>query len=148
MPIRCEHTQTVRTTPERAFALIDDLSQTSKWLPPCVSLAKLGAGPNAVGDRLRYVYRQGGKQGEMQGEILDRRPGERLHCRYGDAAFDVSVDLRVAPASGGAVTTHIIQITPLTFIARLMSPLIGLGLRKQTRDAADNLARLLESGSP
>ena len=49
MPIRYEHVERVATTPERAFAVIDDLSSTAKWLPPCVSLAKVGDGPNAPG---------------------------------------------------------------------------------------------------
>ena len=42
--------------------------------------------------------------------------------------FDVSVDLGVAAAPDGALTTHVIEITPTTFLARLMSPLIRLGL--------------------
>jgi carbon monoxide dehydrogenase subunit G len=145
MPIRYEHSETVRTTPERAFAAIDDLQLTAKWLPPCVSLEKIGSGPNAAGDKLRYVYKQGGREGEMAGEILARTPGERLHCKYSDSTFDVSVDLRVAAASGGALTTHIIEITPKRLLAKLMSPLIRLGLGKQTREAAANLKKLLES---
>jgi carbon monoxide dehydrogenase subunit G len=145
MPIHCEHTEAVRTTPERAFAVIDDLSQTAKWLPPCVSLEKVGSGPNAPGDKLRYVYKQGGRQREMDGEIIARNPGERLHCRYFDSMFEVSVDLRVAAAPDGALTTHIIDITPKRLLAKLMSPLIRFALRKQTRQAAANLKKLLES---
>ena len=106
MPIRYQHVETVATTPDRAFAAIDDLPLTAKWLPPCVSLSKIGDGPNVPGDKLRYVFKQGGRQSEMAGEILARVLGERLHCKYSDSAFDVSVDLRVAPAPGGAPTTH------------------------------------------
>jgi hypothetical protein len=145
MPIRYEHVEQVRTTPEHAFAAIDNLPLTAKWLPPCVSLEKVGAGPNAPGDRLRYVYKQGGREGEMDGEILVRTPGERLHCKYFDRAFDVSVDLRVAAAPDGVLTTHIIEITPKTWTGKLMSPLIRLGLGKQTREAAANLRKLLEA---
>jgi hypothetical protein len=145
MPIRYQHSETVRTTPARAFAAIDDLPLTAKWLPPCVSLEKVGAGPNAPGDKLRYIYRQGGKQAEMAGEIVARTPGERLHCKYFDSMFEVSVDLRVAAAPEGTLTTHIIEITPRRFVGKLMSPLIRLGLGKQTRDAAANLKKLLES---
>jgi hypothetical protein len=147
MPIRYQHVETVATSPERAFAAIDNLPLTAKWLPPCVSLSKVGDGPNAPGDRLRYVYRQGGRQGEMAGEILERIPGERLHCRYIDRSFDVSVDLRVAAAPGGVVTTHIIEITPKTLLGKLMGPLIRLGLGKQTRAASANLKRLLEAAA-
>jgi hypothetical protein len=145
MPIRYEHAETVRTTPQRAFAAIDDLPLTARWLPPCVSLEKIGSGPNAPGDKLRYVYQQGGRKGEMAGEILARTQGERLHCKYCDSMFDVSVDLRVAADPNGALTTHIIEITPKRFMARLMSPLIRFGLSKQTREAAANLKKLLES---
>ncbi len=145
MPIRYEHAETVATTPERAFAVIDDLPLTAKWLPPCVSLTKLGDGPNAPGDKLHYVFKQGGRQSEMAGEILTRVPGERLHCKYADNSFEVSVDLRVVAAPGGTLTTHIIEISPKTFIGKLMSPLIRLGVGKQTRDAAANLKKLLEA---
>jgi hypothetical protein len=145
MPIRYEHAETVRTSPDRAFAAIDDLPLTTKWLPPCVSLEKIGSGPNAPGDKLRYVYKQGSHTAEMAGEIVERTPGERLHCKYFDHMFDVSVDLRVAAASEGALTTHIIEVTPKTFLAKLMSPMIRLGVGKQTREAAANLKKLLES---
>lgn len=150
MPVRYEHAETVRTTPERAFAVIDDLPLTAKWLPPCVSLEKVGTGPNATGDTLRYVFTQGGRQSEMAGVIVARIPGERLLCTYTDTAFEVTVDLRVAPATdgSGAVTTHVIEITPRTFFGRLMSPLIRLGLGKQTRAAAANLKKLLEAETP
>jgi hypothetical protein len=145
MPIRCQHTETVRTTPDRAFAVIDDLPMTAKWLPPCVSLEKLGPGPNAPGDKLRYRYKQGGKVNEMAGEILARTPPERLHCRYFDNAFEVSVDLRVSGSPDGVIMTHMIEIVPKSFVMRLLSPLIRLGLNKQTREAAANLKKLLES---
>jgi hypothetical protein len=147
MPIRYQHTECVRATPDRVFAAIDNLPLTSKWLPPCVSLEKIGSGPNAAGDKLRYVYKQGGRQGEMAGEILVRTPGERLHCKYVDSAFEVSVDMRLAGAPDGVLTTHTIEITPKTVFGRLMGPLIRLGLGKQTREAAANLKNLLEASS-
>ena len=83
----------------------------------------------------------------MVGEILARVPGERLHCKYDDSMFDVSVDLRVSPSGAETLTTHIIEITPKTFAGKLMTPLIRFGLRKQTRDAAKNLKRLLETSN-
>lgn len=145
MSIRYEHVETVRTSPDRAFAVIDNLALTSEWLPPCVSLTKVGSGPNAPGDKLRYVYKQGGHQGEMEGQIVARTPGERLHCKYFDRMFEVSVDLRVAAASEGALTTHVIEISPKGFLGKLMSPMIRVSLGKQTLEAAANLKKLLES---
>jgi hypothetical protein len=57
------------------------------------------------------------------------------------------VDLRVAGTSEGVQMTHLIEIAPKTFMARMMSPLVRLGLTKQTREAASNLKKLLESRS-
>ena len=145
MPIRYEHAGTVSTTPEQAFAAIDDLPLTAKWLPPCVSLAKVGDGPNAPGDELLYVFEQGGRRREMAGVIVDRVPGERLHCRYADNSFEVSVDLRVSATPGETLVTHAVEIRPKTLLGRLMRPLIRLGLGKQTRDAAANLKALIEA---
>ena len=145
--IQYQLTESVRTTPERAFAVIDDLPRTAQWLPPCVSLGKVGSGPNEVGDKLKYVYKQGGTTGQMEGQVMNHTPNQRLHCKYFDSKFDVSVDMLVAAAPQGTQITHIIDITPKTFVAKLMSPLIRLGLGKQTRDAARNLKKLLESTS-
>ena len=145
MPIEYQHAEPARTTPERAFAAIDDLPLTAKWLPDCVSLEKLDPGPTAVGHRLRYVYRQGGKEGEMAGEVVARVPGERLHCMYRDAMFDVSVDMRIERTAEGVVMHHLMAITPKSLAGRLMSPLISLGIGKRTRAAAANLRQLIEA---
>jgi carbon monoxide dehydrogenase subunit G len=145
MGIRYEHQVIVNTTPERAFAAIDDLALTQKWLPPCVSLTKIGDGPNGPGDHLLYVYRQGSSESQMKGEIIARIPNKQLHCKYVDSMFEVSVDLRVSATAEGTMTTHMIEITPKKLIAKIISPLIRLGLKKQTQDAARNLKTLLES---
>lgn len=145
MAIQYRHEEFIQITPERVFAVIDDLPRTANWLPPCVSLEKEGDGPNAVGDKLRYTYKQGGRQAKMAGIILARIPDERLHCKYFDNMFEVSVDLRVAAKEDGTMTTHIIEISPKTMMGKLIGPLIRLGLGKQTRQAATNLKKLLET---
>ena len=147
MPMQFQHDEIVRTTPERAFAAIDNLPLTADWLPPCISLKKVNDGPNAVGDKLQYVYKQGGREAEMVGEILSRVPGERLHCKYQDSMFEVFVDLRVSAKEADTLTTHIVEIIPKTFTGKLMAPLIRIGLRKQTREAAKNLKQLLETSN-
>jgi hypothetical protein len=89
MPIQSQHEELVRTTPECAFAAIDNLPLKADWLPPCISPKKVSDGPNAVGDKLHYVYKQGGRVAEMGGEILSRVAGKRLHFKYQDSIFDV-----------------------------------------------------------
>lgn len=145
MPIRYQYFDLVKTTPEKAFAAIDDLPFTARWLAPCVSLNNISGITNKTGDCLRYVYKEGGRQSEMAGVIADRIPGRRLHCVYNDSSFTVSVDLGVQPAPGGTLIAHILEITPKTWFGILLWPLIRMGLRAQTRAAADKLKVILET---
>lgn len=147
MSVSYQHEVIIHRTPAEVFAVIDDLPQTAKWLPPCVSLTKVGDGPNAEGDTLRYVYRQGKTSSEMTGRVLARQQDARLHCLYSDAMFDVSVDLQVAAHPEGTLSMHHIAMTPKTLFGRLLQPLIRLGLGKQTRDAARNLKSLVEAAA-
>ena len=143
--MRCEHRVEVGCSPEKAFALLDDLPQTPKWLAPCTAIEKVVPGPNRVGDQLKYSYLQGGRAGTMQGEILARNPTSKLTCRYFDKMFEIVVDFNVAKSPGGASLTHVITITPKTWISRLMSPLVAMALPKQTREAMASLKTILDS---
>jgi uncharacterized protein YndB with AHSA1/START domain len=145
MPIQCEHSIDVDASPERAFGLLDDLPQTPKWLGPCTAIEKLSPGPNTVGDKLKYFYKQGGRAGTMDGEIVARSPNEKLVCHYFDTMMDVVVDFRVTPRAGGARLTHVITITPQTFVGKMMSPCIRLALPKQTRQAMESLKEMLDA---
>jgi carbon monoxide dehydrogenase subunit G len=145
MAIHFEHTLDVPTEPARAFALLDDVSQTPKWLKRCTGIEKVSDGPLAVGSKLRYSYKDRGREGVMDGEITVRNPDEQLTYRYADKMMDVRVDFRIANADGGTRLTHAIDITPKTFIAKLFSPLIRRGLPKQTITAMETLRDLLKS---
>ncbi len=145
MLIRFSRREPVKATPAAAFALIDDLPRTPEWLPNAVALTNTGGGPNKAGDRLRYVYRQGSKEAEMGGVIAVRDPGRRLLCTYSDFLFDVSVDLGVETEAGQTITIHTIEVTPRTLMAKLLSPIVRIGIKRQTIRAAANLRRLIES---
>lgn len=143
MTIHFEHTVDVAADADRTFAFLDDVTQTPRWLARCTSLEKLSDGPTAVGTRLRYAYKDGSRQGTMNGEVTTRAPGERLTYHYADRMMDVVVDFRVAPSANGARLTHKIAITPKTLMGKLVSPLIRRGLPKQTVTAMESLRELL-----
>lgn len=144
MAIVFEHGIDLPQPAAQVFAVLDDFSQLPKWLKPCEGLAKLGSGPNAAGDKLRYAYVQGGRHGVMDGMILAREENQRLTCKYYDRLFTVVVDFRLGDGgNGGTHLIHHIEITPNSFMAKLMSPLIRGSLPKQTIDSMEALRRLL-----
>src|SRR5205085_666270 len=115
MAIHFEHAIDVSRDRARAFAVLDDVAQTPKWLARCTSIEKVTPGPNAVGTKLKYAYSDGGRSGVMDGEITARTPNERLTFKYGDKMMDVTVDFRVSQIEGGARLVHAIDIAPKTF---------------------------------
>ena len=144
MSIHFSHTLDIGHEPSKVFALLDDLAMTPQWLERCAGIEKLAPGPNAVGSRIRYSYREGGRTGTMDGEIVTRVPDERLTFRYGDKMMDVMVDFHVTSAASGARLTHTIDITPKTVLAKVLAPFIRRGLPRQTITAMERLRTLLD----
>jgi uncharacterized protein YndB with AHSA1/START domain len=147
MAITFEHTIDVGRPPERTFAVLDDFALLPKWLARCTNLERVGAsGPNAVGQKLKYAYKDAGRTGVMDGEIAARVPNERLMLKFTDTMMHVTVDFRVAKGASGTRLTHSVEITPQTFFGKVLSPLIRKQLPKQTITAMETLKALLEGG--
>lgn len=147
MPIHFEHSIDLSQSPQKVFALLDDLSKTPQWLTRCTGIEVLTPGEKTVGTRLRYSYREGRRSGSMEGQIVERRPNERLGYRYEDKMMQVAVAFAMAPAGQGTRLTHTIDIQPRSFLAKLFSPMIRRQLPAQTIGSMQNLHRLLESQS-
>jgi hypothetical protein len=145
MPIHFQHAIDVPQSPEQAFAVLDDLALTPQWLERCVSLETLTPGPNHVGTKLKYAYREGSHTGLMDGEIIARTPNAHLLCLYQDKMMDVTVDFRVSKIDPGTRLIHTIEITPKTLMGRLFTPLIRMAIPKQTIKAMESLRTLLAS---
>ena len=144
MSIRFEHAIEVARGPEQIFAILDDLSQTPRWVSRCTGIEKLSPGPNAVGTKVRYAYREGGRTGTMDGEIRARTPNERLTVGYADKMMEVVVDFQMTKKDGGARLVHTIDIKPKSLMAKLFAPLVRRQLRQQTIAAMETLRGLVE----
>jgi uncharacterized protein YndB with AHSA1/START domain len=144
MSIHFSHTIDVGHEPTRVFAVLDDLSLTPQWLERCTGIEKLDPGPNAVGTRLRYAYKDGGRSGTMDGEIVTRIADERLTFRYRDRMMEVLIDFHVTNAATGARLTQTIDITPKNVLAKVFAPFIRRGLPRQTITAMSRLHTLLD----
>jgi len=145
MSIQFQHTIDLPQPPSQVFAVLDDVSQTPKWLVRCTGIEVLSPGPLAPGTKLRYSYREGGRAGTMDGQVTDRTPDENLLFSYDDKMMHVDVHFALAPNNSGTRLTHTIDITPKTFMAKLFSPLIRRALPKQTIDAMKSLRSLLSN---
>ena len=78
------------------------------------------------------------------GPALERRR-RRPRVSFQPFADHVVIEL-LRPEQPGARLTHVITITPKTFMAKLISPLIRLSLPKQTREAMAAIQKILKTG--
>ena len=124
MSIRFAHTIEVPQAPAQVFGVLDDFSQTPKWLARCTGIEQLTPGDKTAGTKLRYGYREGGRSGTMEGEIVARSPSERITMHYGDKMMEVSVDFHLVPNGAGTKLTHTIDISPKSFFTKLFAPMI------------------------
>lgn len=140
-------TETVLASPAAVFAILDDVTRAPEWLRRCTRLEKLTEGPTAVGTRLRYHYKDRGRTGVMDGEVVGREQDRRLTNRFHDRMMRVTVDFDLRPAAdpGSTSLTHTVTIDTLG-LGRLLTPMVNRQLPSQTESAMTELKRLAESG--
>ena len=101
----------VDAPPEAIFAILDDVRRTPEWLKRCTKLETPSEGPIAVGQKLKYHYRDAGRTGVMDGEVAQHEANRHLENRFTDKMMDVSVDFRAEPLDAGrSRLTHTITI--------------------------------------
>jgi len=133
----------VAKSPSEAFALLDDLAKTPEWNTRCVEIAQSSPGPRAVGSKLRYKYRDPGRVGEMEGTVTAYEKDRALTMSFVDKMLDIVVGFSLAPTSAGTRIRHSIAITPKSFLAKLMTPVIRGATRRQTTESVARIKRLL-----
>lgn len=143
MAIVFEHGIDVPQSPQAVFALLDDFKKVPLWLKRCEGVAKQGQGPNSIGDKLRYAYKEGGHHGVMDGVIEAHELDHHLRYRYYDKMMQVIVDFRMEPNGEGTHLVHTIEITPHSFMAKLMAPMFKGMIPKQTITAMECIRGLL-----
>lgn len=146
MTIVFEHGIDLPQSPHQVFIFLDDFKKVPLWLKRCEGVAKEGHGPNKVGDKLRYAYREGNHHGVMDGNIIAYEPDRRLSYKYYDAMFSVAVDFHMEPRAAGndgTRLTHRIEIKPHSLIAKIMGVMVKGRVPKQTVMAMESIRTLL-----
>jgi len=138
------HTLEVDASPEAIFAILDDVTRTPEWLGRCTKLENLTGGPIAVGQQLKYHYKDGSRTGVMDGEVAQHEPNRHLENRFTDRMMAVSVDFRAEPLDAGrSRLTHTITIDTKG-IGKAFTPMIKRQLPDQTMGAMTSLKALAE----
>jgi carbon monoxide dehydrogenase subunit G len=144
--IRTEQSVDVARAPADAFAFLDEPSNAPRWMGMCTKLEQTSAGPKQVGTTMHYAHNQGhGAGGTMDGVVTRYEPGRLLAMTFVDTMFEVAVSFAVEPSGAGSKVTIASEITPVGFLAKMMTPMIRSGAAGQM---AKDVAKLKELLSP
>lgn len=142
--IRTEATVSIARSPADVFDFLDDLTKTPAWNSRCVEARQVSPGPRRAGSKLHYTYREGARQGAMDGEVLTHEPGTALTLRFIDAMLIVDVAFALAAEGTGTRLTHRSEIEPKRFLMRLLTPFIRKATQRQTKDLVAKVKAALE----
>lgn len=134
---------TVQASPEAAFAVVSDLLRAPEWVPDLVSVTKVSDGPVGVGTRYTEVVQMGDKRGDGELWVTVFEPPRVFahEGRGGPATFGAR--FTIEPEGDGCRITHDYEVK-LSGMARLMAPLMGKWVEKNSAHAMQGLKQLIE----
>lgn len=128
------HTVDVNAPTANIFAILTSVARTPEFHHRCTGIDVLDPGPFALGQRLRYHYRDGRRKGSMEGPAEAFQPGQPVAFRFRDTKTEAIIDFHahsVAPARTSP--EHIVTIRakgalrPLLSCDRLSAETAGFG---------------------
>ena len=137
-----ERSVTVQVPLERVWAYLTDFTTTEQWDPPTVSTT-LVHGDGGVGSVYKNVSRILGQESEIEYTVVEIEPMNVFRLE-GHASSMSMVDTMAFEENGGQTSVnYTAEFTP-EGAAKLIEPLMPLGLKKLGDDAAESMQRELE----
>jgi carbon monoxide dehydrogenase subunit G len=116
-------THHIDAAPDVVFDLCTDLDHFADRISGITACERLTDGPVGVGTRFRETRKMFGKEAteEMEFTAFQRPTFYQLSCDSCGAHYET--DFRFSPEDGGTRIELEFRVTPVTFIAKLMTPL-------------------------
>jgi uncharacterized protein YndB with AHSA1/START domain len=145
VPITTDLSVEIAKSPAQVFAFVDDEASAPRWLSRCVEVKRTSPGPKAAGSTLHYTYREGSRQGTMDGAVTAYERDRRLAMTYADRMLQVAIDFTFEPSGGGTRLRQLVTITPRSFFLRLLTPMIRSRTLAQNQGDLRRLRELMEA---
>ena len=141
-------TVAIAASPDKVFALATDLDRWSKAIKSIVRVEKLTPGPVAVGTRFKETRVMFGRECTEEMTFTELNPPTSYTLEANACGCLYRSVFKVASQGDGSELTLSFDAKPLTFFAKLMSPLGKLmagTMRKCIQQDLEHLKAALES---
>jgi len=105
------------------FAAFTDLENAAENVQGIVAMEILTDGPIGIGTRFRETRVMFGKKATEVMEIVAFDPGKAYRVKANSCGNEYLSEFRFEPKDGGTEVTMSFNAKPITFMAKLMSPL-------------------------
>jgi uncharacterized protein YndB with AHSA1/START domain len=142
---RNEHTVEIAAAPADVFPWLADSERRLRWMGALVESEPLTEGPAERGSRYRDVFEDHGQRIELEAELVEVAPGERLMARLVSKGFESTSSQRLEATGGGTRLTAAIETRYTMLAARLVAPLVTRHAQKQLEADLVRLKALVEA---
>ena len=141
---RIESRVEIGAPPESIFPWLVEPDRLSRWISGFIESEPIGSGEVRLGARSRDIIEAEGRRIEVETEIVELRPGERLAVRITSSGHDQddSYDL---DARGGVTELTYRSDMRMRGLTRLLTPLITPQLRARAEKDLATLKREVEA---
>ena len=123
MPTMIAAEKQINALPERVFALASDFATMSERIPAIKRVEMLTDGPVRVGTRFKETRVMFGKEATETMEVTAFDPPRSYNLGANSCGCLYDSRFEVMPNAGGTMVTLSFTATPVSFFAKLMSPL-------------------------
>ncbi|HEX2111162.1 MAG TPA: SRPBCC family protein [Gaiellaceae bacterium] len=142
---RNEHSVEIDRPPEAVFPYLVEADKRLRWMGALKEAEQLTDGSPGLGTRFRDVFEDRGQRFEIDTEIVEWEPGERLGTRLRANAFESSGRQELERLDGRTRLTTTIETEYRSRMARLMAGVITRHAQTQLEQDHARLKTVLES---
>ena len=139
---KIERTVTVKKSLDEVWAYLTDFTNTEEWDPPTVSTARI-SGDGGVGTVYRNVSKILGREVEIEYTVVALEPKSEFRLRGTTSSMEMLDTIRFVESPDAVTVTYTAEFDPQG-AAKLVEPLMPLGLKKLGDDAAERMQKVLE----
>ena len=141
---RIESRVEIGAPPAAVFPWLVEPDRLSRWIGGFVGSEPIGSGEVRVGSRSRDIIEAEGRRIELETEIVELRPGERLAVRITSPSHD-QIDSYDLDARDGSTELTYRSDMRLRGLMRLLAPLINSRIRARAEGDLATLKREVEA---
>jgi len=142
-----EHSVEIDRPSSKVFPYLVESGQRLRWMGALAESEQVTEGEPGLGTRFRDVFEDHGQRVEIDAEVVEWQPTERLAIRLGASSFQSTGTHELRESDGRTTVTTRMETEYTSRMARLMAGVITRHAQTRLEEDLVRLKQLVESES-